>query len=84
MCLINSFDIFTRTANKDIMLDLRVDVYQQLIWDYRARKQSHAEQDDLDTPQLVCKLKHQKSTFMWYTRQGGKKNKKKAVLQTLF
>lgn len=48
MCLINSFDIFTRTANKDILLELRMDVNQQLISDYRGRKRDHAPQDVLD------------------------------------
>lgn len=45
--LINFFIIFTRTAYKDILLNFRVEVTQQLIRDYRNRKRGHAPQNAL-------------------------------------
>lgn len=41
--------IFTRTAYKNIMLNIRVEVTQQLIRDYRNRKRGHAPQIALGT-----------------------------------
>lgn len=63
MCLINAFEILTRTAYTDILLDFRMEVTQQLITGYRGRKRGHSEQDDLDTLHIFGKLKHPRSTW---------------------
>lgn len=82
LCLINAFEIFTRTPNKDIrlktrydLLDFRMKVAQQLIGGYRGRKRGHATQDALDTPHIFCKLERPRSTCKWCTKHGDRKRK---------
>lgn len=54
--LINFFRIFTRTAYKDILLNFRVEVTQQLIRDYRNRKRGHAPQNALGSLKVFLQM----------------------------
>lgn len=82
VCLINAFEIFSRTNGKDLpaktrfdLLDFRMEVAQQLIGGFRGRKRGHHLQGILDPPHVFCHLDRLKSTCKWCTKHGEKKRK---------